>query len=71
MLGISDWRVSESEIRLAYRKVAFTSHPDRVADGEREAATRRMQQVNAARELLLDDQRRRQYHADGAVSRLF
>ncbi|KAF1941690.1 hypothetical protein EJ02DRAFT_404015 [Clathrospora elynae] len=67
MLGLRDWSVSADAIKFAYRRVAFTSHPDRASIKDREIATLEMQQINAAKDLLLDARRRRQYHADGIV----
>ncbi|KAL6702566.1 hypothetical protein ACN47E_001349 [Coniothyrium glycines] len=65
LLGITSWKVTRAEIRTAYRKIAFAAHPDKVGVEQRNFATIRMQQVNAAKDLLLDNQRRWQYHTNG------
>ena len=67
VLGLSDWKVSADEIKIAYKKVAVGHHPDKVAEGQREAATHMMQTVNAAKEVLLDNKRRRAYHVSGKL----
>jgi curved DNA-binding protein CbpA len=67
MLKLKDWNVGHDAIKLAYRRVAFVNHPDMVTPREKELATLAMQQVNAARDLLLDTRRRRKYHRDGIV----
>jgi DnaJ-class molecular chaperone len=67
MLKLKDWNVSRDAIKLAYRRVAFANHPDMVAPREKEFATLAMQQINAARDLLLDARRRHKYHRDGIV----
>jgi hypothetical protein len=67
ILGLRNWRASRAEIRSAWRRTALEVHPDQAAEDEQEAATQRMQRVNAAREVLLNATRRRQYHDDGVL----
>jgi hypothetical protein len=67
LLGLDHWRVSTRAVRSAWRHTALAVHPDQASDEERETATLRMQQVNAAREVLLNSTRRRQYHVDGVL----
>ncbi|KAF2849604.1 DnaJ-domain-containing protein [Plenodomus tracheiphilus IPT5] len=67
MLGISDVGADSEEIRTAYRRAALEQHPDRANEEDRGEATLRMQQLNAARDLLLNEDSRRQYHRDGQV----
>ena len=67
VLKLKDWKVTEEEIRMAYRKIAINNHPDKVAEGQREDATHMMQTVNAAKEVLLDNKRRRAYHKSGKL----
>jgi curved DNA-binding protein CbpA len=67
LLGLEDWHVSTRAVRSAWRHTALAVHPDQAAEGEREAATTKMQHVNAAREVLLSAARRRQYHVDGVL----
>lgn len=45
----------------AYRALSLKYHPDVVAEGEREAAHRRMQRINLAHAVLSDPRRRRDY----------
>ncbi|KAF1347350.1 DnaJ-domain-containing protein [Lizonia empirigonia] len=66
-LHLDDWKVTEDQIKNAYRKVAIEYHPDKVAEEERKTATQMMQNVNAAKEVLLDNKRRRAYHVDGKL----
>jgi len=67
VLELNDWKVTADEIKIAYKRVAVDHHPDEVAEGEREAATHMMQTVNAAKEVLLNDKRRRAYHVSGKL----
>lgn len=67
ILGLSDFDVGSEEITAAYRRAAFEHHPDRANENNREEATVAMQQLNAARDLLLNEGSRRQYHIDGRV----
>lgn len=67
VLGLSDWNASKAAIERAWRHTAREHHPDKVPDEEREAATTKMQHVNAAKEVLTNTTRRRQYHIDGVL----
>ncbi|EOA88310.1 hypothetical protein ACJQWK_01833 [Exserohilum turcicum] len=67
MLGLNSWRVSSDAIASAYRRRAATLHPDKAAPWERELANLTMQQLNAAKELLMDRRARGKYHRDGVV----
>ncbi|KAF9697773.1 hypothetical protein EKO04_004315 [Ascochyta lentis] len=66
-LNLNNWKATEAQIKNAYRKVAVEYHPDKVAEEERETATRMMQNVNAAKEVLLDAKRRKAYHLSGKL----
>lgn len=66
-LKLDDWRATREEIIAAYRKIAVSHHPDKVAEEGREHATRTMQAVNAAKEILLDSKRRAAYHKSGEL----
>ncbi|KAJ8110774.1 hypothetical protein OPT61_g6463 [Boeremia exigua] len=66
-LELDDWRVTEEEIKAAYKKVARDNHPDKVAKEQRDDATQLMQTMNAAKEVLLDSKRRRAYHKTGKL----
>ena len=57
-LGVSK-NASADEIKRAYRKLAFASHPDR-HPGDK-AAEERFKQINAAYSVLGDETKRRQY----------
>jgi DnaJ-class molecular chaperone len=50
-------------IERAYRALSLKYHPDVVTSQERDAATRRMQQINAAYTVLRDPAQRRGYDA--------
>jgi curved DNA-binding protein CbpA len=50
-------------IRAAYRALSQRWHPDKVAAGEKEAANRRMAEINEAFDVLGDAGRRRAYDA--------
>lgn len=67
LLELEDWNAKEKDIRAAWRSVAVIVHPDRVGEEDKEDATLKMQHLNAAKELLLDARRRRQYHANGVL----
>jgi DnaJ-class molecular chaperone len=67
MLGLHDWNVSKRTIMTARRQTALMFHPDRAKEDEREAATVRMQQVNAAAEVLSHRKSRWKYHVDGVL----
>jgi hypothetical protein len=67
VLKLDDWQATEEEIRVAYRKIAARSHPDKTSEELREGATHTMQTVNAAKEVLLDSKRRRAYHRSGKL----
>lgn len=67
LLKLENWNASTNEIKMAWRRVALGSHPDKVAEEHREAATLKMQELNAARDLLSDRKRRHRYHLDGKL----
>ncbi len=51
-LGL-DPGASAAEIRRAYKDLMLRSHPDLVEEGDREVATRKSAQINAAHDLLI------------------
>lgn len=55
-----------AEVKRAYRAKALTSHPDKAAPGEVEAATAAFRQIAEAYETLSDPQERRRYDLGGA-----
>ena len=52
---------SSSDIKKAYRTLSLKWHPDRVEPHLREEAKHRFQEINAAYEILGDDNKRNQY----------
>lgn len=50
-------------IERAYKALSFKHHPDRATPGKRMEATRRMQVINAAYQVLSDPASRRRYDA--------
>jgi len=58
---------SERQVRMAYRRLARLHHPDRKALGGRDAAMRRMQLINVAREQVLQDVRERSRNRPASV----
>lgn len=58
-------RDAEPEVvEKAYRALCMKYHPDRAQVEERERATRRLQRINEAYEVLKDPVRRRRYDAE-------
>jgi len=60
ILGI-DRDADAQAIKRAYRKLAKTWHPDRVAPEDKEAATKKFKEINEAYAVLSDPQKKRQY----------
>ncbi|KAF2809987.1 DnaJ-domain-containing protein [Mytilinidion resinicola] len=62
VLGLTR-NATAAEIRKAYHKVARDNHPDRVQGGEKEkeAAGKKMTDINLANEILSDEKKRRDY----------
>ncbi|KAL7273805.1 hypothetical protein RUND412_003313 [Rhizina undulata] len=56
-----------SEIRSAYRKLALSTHPDKVAATAREAAHVKFQELAFAYAVLSDEKRRKRYDATGSL----
>jgi curved DNA-binding protein CbpA len=52
---------SSQDIRQAYRRIALTSHPDKVDADQREEATKKFQDVQIAYDVLQDPARKKQY----------
>jgi DnaJ-class molecular chaperone len=67
VLELDNWNATGEQIKNAYRKIAVEYHPDKVAADQREAATHVMQNVNAAKDVLMNDARRRAYHRNGKL----
>lgn len=67
ILELDDWTANEEQIKAAYKKIARDNHPDKVAEEQKQDATKLMQAVNAAKEVLLDNERRKTYHKTGKL----
>ncbi|KAF2680803.1 DnaJ-domain-containing protein [Lentithecium fluviatile CBS 122367] len=65
-LEVKDWKACKKEIKKAVYKLALRVHPDKVSTGKA-AATKKMQRILAARSVLLDAAKRRQYDRDGVL----
>ncbi|KAG0644391.1 hypothetical protein HOY80DRAFT_1133089 [Tuber brumale] len=57
-----------AEIRSAYRKLALTVHPDKVPEGERDAAKIAFQELTFAYGVLSDETRRKRFDETGSTS---
>ncbi|KAJ9663290.1 DnaJ-like protein xdj1 [Coniosporium apollinis] len=64
VLGISS-TASKSEIKKAYHKAALSSHPDKVAEEDRQEAEIKFKSISRAYEILSDDQQRHLYDTHG------
>lgn len=67
ILELDSWEATDDQIKNAYRKAAVEYHPDKVNEDQRANATQIMQNVNAARDILLNEKRRRAYHLNGKL----
>ena len=68
MLGVSRG-ATESEIKKAFRSIARSDHPDnKQTTEEKEAATKRMQDVLRAYNVLSDKAKRQEYDRYGSVA---
>jgi DnaJ family protein C protein 9 len=56
-----------AEIRSAYRKLALSTHPDKVPVAQREAAHSAFQELAFAYSVLSDDSRRKRYDETGST----
>lgn len=63
ILGVSE-DASESEIKAAFRKLAFKWHPDRNQD-KKKAAEAKMKEINEAYEVLSNPEKRQNYDRYG------
>ena len=55
---------SLQEIKQAYRRIALSSHPDKVSLEQREEATKKFQELQVAYDILQDPVRRREYDSE-------
>ncbi|XP_014554666.1 hypothetical protein COCVIDRAFT_17624 [Bipolaris victoriae FI3] len=68
LLGLTSWRATPSTIKKSYRRMARTLHPDKASsEEERVKANAAMQRLNAARDVLVDAEKREEYHRTGVV----
>jgi molecular chaperone DnaJ len=65
ILGVSE-DASESEIKTAFRKLAFKWHPDRNQDKKKEAEAK-MKEINEAYEVLSNPEKRQNYDRYGSA----
>ncbi|KAL5116195.1 hypothetical protein ACEQ8H_005860 [Pleosporales sp. CAS-2024a] len=66
VLGISRHATPE-QVKTAYRKMGIQSHPDRAADKDKARATANMAEINQAKDVLGDADKRRFYDRTGCV----
>jgi curved DNA-binding protein CbpA len=64
IMGVSK-TASTEEIKRAHRKLSLKWHPDRAAADQQKEATKKMAQINQARDVLMDKQMRRYYDRTG------
>lgn len=62
ILGVSE-NASLDEIKKAYRKLAMQHHPDRAAEGKKQAAEEKFKEISEAYYVLSDENRRKEYDA--------
>lgn len=63
-----DKDVTADQVKSAYRKAALKYHPDKAAEGEKEAAHTKFQEIAFAYAVLSDERRRKRYDATGNTS---
>ncbi|KAH6633227.1 DNAJ domain-containing protein [Boeremia exigua] len=67
ILGL-EHHVTAEDVKKAYRKMALKHHPDKAADGDKEAANKRFQEIAFAYAILSDDRRRKRYDLTGSTA---
>ncbi|KAK0945282.1 DnaJ-like protein xdj1 [Friedmanniomyces endolithicus] len=67
VLGISKG-ASKAEVKKAYHRAALSSHPDKVAEDQREEADVKFKSVSQAYEILSDDDNRERYDRHGMAA---
>jgi DnaJ family protein A protein 2 len=58
---------TSAEIKRAYRRLALKYHPDKVSESDREEAELKFKEISQAYEILIDDDRRREYEMYGST----
>jgi DnaJ-class molecular chaperone len=68
VLGVSR-SAAQAEIKKTFRKLAQENHPDKIkgATKEKEAAGKRMADINRAHDILSNEQKKKQYDETGGV----
>lgn len=59
---------NNDQIKKAYRKASLKVHPDRVAEDEKEKATRKFQVLSQVHHILSDEERRNLYDNHGIIA---
>ncbi|KAJ8118574.1 hypothetical protein OPT61_g477 [Boeremia exigua] len=67
VLGL-EHEATGDDVKKAYRKMALKHHPDKVAEGEKEAANKKFQEIAFAYAILSDDRRRKRYDLTGSTA---
>ncbi|EME48179.1 hypothetical protein DOTSEDRAFT_69950 [Dothistroma septosporum NZE10] len=67
VLGISR-SSTKAEVKKAYHRAALSSHPDKVAEHQREEADIKFKAVSQAYEILIDDEKRTMYDQHGMAA---
>ncbi|KAF9700400.1 hypothetical protein EKO04_001449 [Ascochyta lentis] len=66
VLGL-EHEATADDVKKSYRKMALKHHPDKVAEGEKEAANKKFQEIAFAYAILSDDRRRKRYDLTGST----
>ncbi|KAJ4408338.1 hypothetical protein N0V91_003342 [Didymella pomorum] len=67
VLGL-EREATADDVKKAYRKMALKHHPDKAAEGEKEAANKKFQEIAFAYAILSDDRRRKRYDLTGSTA---
>ena len=65
-----DKNCTKKDIKLAYRKLALKYHPDK-ASGDKKIAEEKFKEISEAYQILIDDNRRKQYDLTGDMDNIF
>ncbi|KAF1923168.1 DnaJ-domain-containing protein [Didymella exigua CBS 183.55] len=67
VLGL-DREATADDVKKAYRKMALKHHPDKAAEGEKQTANKKFQEIAFAYAILSDDRRRKRYDLTGSTA---
>ncbi|KZM26049.1 uncharacterized protein EKO05_0005850 [Ascochyta rabiei] len=67
VLGVEP-EATADDVKKSYRKMALKHHPDKAAEGEKEAANKKFQEIAFAYAILSDDRRRKRYDLTGSTA---